>query len=283
LPAAQRLERLCALVPGELTGTDRKSGMLPVLLDPLNGAPLWLIGPVLLAVMAGAFFAGRRLRVRAVRRAAAADRTPDEGGDRDGFIISAVLGLLALLLGFTFSLAVQRFEERRELVVAEANAIGTAYLRAQILDSPHRERLSRLLVQHLDIELALAAEGFPTSGPLRAKSDRVLTDVWAATVAALDTPKSNTLGYVLTDAIDPVIDLDASRTEARAEQIPTRVFLILMIYLLSAACLLGYETEKGHATLIACFVLALMSLHPRVPGADGTVKGIACTTTAGRI
>src|SRR5262249_7645687 len=150
--------------------------------------------------------------------------------------------------------------ERRQLVLSQANAIGTAYLRVQVLDPPHRARLSRLLVRHLDLQLALAAADYPVSGALREKSDKVLTDLWAGTLAALDAPKAAPFTVPLTNAINAVIDLDTSRTAARAERVPPRVLVILLIYLLSAACLLGYETEKGRATLIACFVLGLMTL-----------------------
>ncbi|HUO91179.1 MAG TPA: hypothetical protein VMU08_18560 [Rhizomicrobium sp.] len=183
-----------------------------------------------------------------------------KGSSYDGFIVSAVLGLLALLLGFSFSLAVQRFEERRQLVVEEANAIGTAYLRVQLLDQPHRARLSSLLVQHVDNEIDVASEGFPSSGPVRERSDRVLTDIWAATLAALDSPKTSPFAYALASAMNAVIDLDASRMAARAARVPQRVFVILLIYLLSAATLLGYESEKGRATMIAVSVLVSMTL-----------------------
>src|SRR5215469_14965767 len=108
-----------------------------------NDLPIWPIGVALLALLTGAFFLGRFMHRRATRRGRVRQNTAF-----DGFIVSAVLGLLALLLGFTFSLAIQRFEERRQLVMQEANAIGTAYLRAQLLDSPHRERLSRLIVDY---------------------------------------------------------------------------------------------------------------------------------------
>ena len=57
-----------------------------------------------------------------------------------------ILGLLALLTGFTFSIAIGRFETRRELVLEHANAVGTAYLRVQLLPEPHLARMSGLIV-----------------------------------------------------------------------------------------------------------------------------------------
>jgi len=64
-------------------------------------------------------------------------------------IYSAILAMLGLLLGFSWAMAQQRFEARRELVVEEANAIGTTYLRAQALPEPHRGDVSKLIRQYV--------------------------------------------------------------------------------------------------------------------------------------
>ena len=102
--------------------------------DWVNNAPLALLGLVVPALMAIAAGCGVALRIRNNRRNAAPERGASDG--LEGYIVSAVLGLLALLMGFTFSLAVDRFEIRRSLVLAEANAIGTSYLQAQLLEEP---------------------------------------------------------------------------------------------------------------------------------------------------
>ena len=117
--------------------------------SPLTALPVLLLGTILLVIVIGLTWAGMRIRMKAAGRArAAAGRAEDvdEEEDANGAIVSAVLGLLALLLGFTFALAVNRFETRRALVLEEANAIGTAYLQTQVLPQPHRERLSMLLI-----------------------------------------------------------------------------------------------------------------------------------------
>ena len=70
-----------------------------------------------------------------------------------GGIEAASLGLLALLLGFTFALALNRFDRRRELVVKEANAIGTTWLRASLLPEPHRAPVRDLLRRYVDARI----------------------------------------------------------------------------------------------------------------------------------
>src|SRR5206468_3908812 len=127
---------------------------------------LWPIGLVLLALLTSALFCGRWLRAKA--DSAAAER--GQKRELDGYIVSAMLGLLAVLLGFTFSLATSRYEARRLLVVTQATTIKTAYFRVQLLDSPHRENLSRLMVSYLGSQLALANSGYPTTGVLRTRT-----------------------------------------------------------------------------------------------------------------
>ena len=73
---------------------------------------------------------------------------------------AAPWSLLGLLLAFSFGMVLTRYEARRELVVREANAIGTSYLRAQFLNEPYRTRLSTLLVEYAENRVQLAsAEG----------------------------------------------------------------------------------------------------------------------------
>ncbi len=229
--------------------------MLASLLEQMDGWPIWQIALLLLVLLTAGFFGGRLLHIGLTSR----HKKVRRNAGFEGFVVSAVLGLLALLLGFTFSLATQRFEERRQLVVADANAIGTAYLRVQLLDPPHRERLSDLIRSHLENELDRANAGFPTTGPLIAQDNEVLTQIWAATLAALDSPRETPFAFVLTAAMNNMIDLDASRKAAHLARVPSRVFAILWIYLLSAAILLGYEVGKGGGTLVACLVLLLMT------------------------
>jgi hypothetical protein len=221
-----------------------------------SSAPLWLLGLIIFALPASAFFVGHWLRLRAEKSGSPAQ----EKNDFDGYIVSAVFGLVALLLGFTFSLAIQRFEQRRQLVLEEANAIETAYLRVQILASPHRERLSALLRDHIANELALSAVGFPDSGALRERGDKTMQDIWSATVAALDVPRAASMSLMLAAPINSVLDIASDRTASREARIPIRVFMTLWIYLSCTGGVLGRVMGTGRGGLIACFMLALMTL-----------------------
>ena len=70
-----------------------------------------------------------------------------------GGIHAAVLGMLGLLLGFTFAMALERYDKRRILVIQEANAIGTTFLRASLLPEAHQAPVEDLLRRYLDLRL----------------------------------------------------------------------------------------------------------------------------------
>jgi len=90
--------------------------------------------------------AGHWLGVRAARKGAAVVSTLE----------GAILGLLALMIGFTFSMALSRFEARRDAAVTEAAAIGTTALRARLLPAPHDRTSVKLLREYVQIRLDLA-------------------------------------------------------------------------------------------------------------------------------
>jgi uncharacterized membrane protein len=80
-------------------------------------------------------------------------RVGKQGGDSVPTLEAAVLGLLALMIGFTFAMALSRFEARRDAVLNEANAIGTTALRARLLHEPHRTEVLKLLREYVQIHL----------------------------------------------------------------------------------------------------------------------------------
>lgn len=120
----------------------------------ISTAPVISVAAFVLVLMAAAASVGAALKTSHEKRQVATGEASGEG--QEAYIVSAVLGLLALLMGFTFSLAVDRYETRRALVLEEANAIGTAWLRAQLLEAPHRDRIGGILIAYADNRLALS-------------------------------------------------------------------------------------------------------------------------------
>jgi hypothetical protein len=222
----------------------------------LGDAPVWQIGLVLMLIMLAASALGEWLFQRRTK-AAAGDKAA-EGGE--GYIVSATLGLLALLMGFTFSLAVDRFEARRILVLDEANAIGTTYLRTQMLEPGDRARISQMLIDYTDNRLVLAQAPRDRVEPLLAKNDQMLTDLWTATLAAWPSIKGLDFSSSYLETMNNMIDLDSARKAARLARVPTAVFFVLFVYVVMAAGVLGYAGANKHGRGATVFLFLLLTL-----------------------
>lgn len=217
--------------------------------------PLWLVAVGLFIGMLIAREAGKSLRDR--RRTLAGE----ESGD--AFAMTSVLGLLALLIGFTFSIALSRYESRRELVVQEANAIGTTWLRMQLLDQPDRARMEALLRQYVDARIAFGAARTPSEERRQYERTEVLQgELWGALMSAVapfrDTPRAS----LLIGTTNEAIDLAAERFATRQAHIPQRILRMLAIFALLTAGMVGYErgTQRKATTLLFILLTLAVSL-----------------------
>jgi hypothetical protein len=238
----------------------------------LHTAPLLGIGIVLLAVM----FLAVELGYRGHRWL---DRDEPHAGRQSGHdhLLQAVLGLLALLLGFTFSLALDRFEVRRDLVTQEANAISTTWLRAQILQEPNRSSMSGLLRRYLDARLAWS-EG-DQSLELQGRTAAIQDELWTAVGKAIRTDPSGELSQDVMGAMNTSFMAATSRAVARSTDIPDQVLAILYLYAVLSMVLLGYilgAAGKPHriatALLLVLLTLALVVILDLDRPLDGSIQ-----------
>jgi len=229
----------------------------------LYATPFWLIAVTIFVGMAASAWTGHYLRKRREYGGAARRKDKDEDS-KEGLVVSSVMGLLALLIGFTFSLAIDRFDTRRERVLMEANAVGTTYLRTQLLEEPHRSRISGLLVRYADLSLALSqATPGPEQQLLLAKNDALITDLWSATVAAFPSMKGYDFSSTYLESMNEVIDLNAARQQARRARVPSEILLVLCLYQFIAAGVIGYVLigrggQRTGTLLLLLFGLSLV-------------------------
>jgi hypothetical protein len=173
-------------------------------------------------------------------------------------IQGALLGLLALLLGFTFSIASHHFDERSEAMKEEANAIGTTYLRAQALpESVRQETLDTLKsyvetrIQESGISLDKEAEIQPLlqeAGKLRAKLWRL------AMQAVKDDDRVTTTGLYI-QTLNSLIDTYGTRDEALNRHIPEEVNILLGIAIVLSGLSIGYTSALyNHRPSVAALV-----------------------------
>jgi hypothetical protein len=157
-------------------------------------------------------------------------------------IQAAILGLLGLLLAFTFSMAAARYENRRGLVLQESNAIGTAYLRAQMLPEPHRIQVTGLLRDYVDTRLAFYDAGVDPIKLQQAidKTVKLQDQLWqqAIAVSAID-PRSVPTGLFI-QSLNEVIDLHSARLAAMKNRVPEVVIDLIFLASVVTLGLIGY-------------------------------------------
>jgi uncharacterized membrane protein SirB2 len=191
-------------------------------------------------------------------------------------IQGSVLGLLALLLAFTFGMAQSRFEFRQREVLEESNAIGTAYLRTRLLPELYRTDAANLLRQYVDARLEFY-EARMDSTKLSAAigtSEQVQRKLWSQAIAAsAQDPRSVSIALYL-QSLNEVIDVHSKRVAAFRNRVPEIVLVLLLAVGILAMAVTGYGWAQGNrphrlltgilSILIALVVLVIMDLdRPR--------------------
>lgn len=153
---------------------------------------------------------------------------------------ASILGLLAFMLAFTFSLAFSRFDNRREAVVEEANAIGTTWLRAQLLPEPYRSEIAELLRQYIQLRTQKFTPD--TIGELIAQSEQLQKKLWTQATAAAERNPQSILTSLFLQSLNESIDLHTKRTFVGLySRIPLMIWLTLFSLTLVGLASVGYQ------------------------------------------
>lgn len=202
----------------------------------------------------------------------------DEKEQPVGAMVASILGLVALVLGFTFSLAASRFDARRMAVLEEANAIGTTFLRARLLPDPERGEVARLLREYVEVRIRGTQEG-QTEQAL-ARSEQIHELLWAQAVAAAEKDTGSFMTGVFIQSLNETIDLHAKRVLVG---IRSRIPLVIWIGLFGLALLgmaaVGYQaalsaTRRSPAmlALVMAFAVVLLLIADLDRGQEGLLR-----------
>ena len=180
-----------------------------------------------------------------------------------GVLQAALLGVVGLILAFGLSLAVGRYEDRRAAVVSDANAIGTTYLRAQILAEPVRTRSLALLRGYNDLALRMSHE-VPSSPAMRrtiAAEDVVQRRLWRLAGQAVDRAPVASVPRLYVDALNTLIDEQTVRVSALNNRVPGSVLALEVIGAALALGLLGlYLSVLGRGLWPMALATVLVTL-----------------------
>jgi hypothetical protein len=201
-----------------------------------------LLALALFAGMLGTFEIGRRIGARRL--------AGDPGGltKGAGAAEGAVFALLGLLLAFTFSGAASRFEDRKWFINSEANAIGTAYLRLDLLPGETQVPLRDLFRRYVAIRATVYQNAHKQDEVIAglAQSAALQNEIWKQAVAAMKLPGASPQAtMLLVPALNEMIDITATRQTATRNHPPNVIFVLLGVLALIGALLVGYGTSAN--------------------------------------
>ncbi len=189
----------------------------------------------------------------------------NQEGARSGVstLEGAVFGLLGLIIAFTFSSAISRFEVRRQLIVEECNDIGTAYLRVDLLPGSAQPAMRELFRQYLDSRLA-TYQFLPDLAAAKeelARSAKLQSEIWQRSVIESRLPDAHPdAARLLLPALNAMIDITTTRTTATQIHPPRIIYVLLFVLALTSSLLAGYAMAEGRGRTwihMLCFSLAL--------------------------
>lgn len=196
------------------------------------------------AICSLALFAGILLSIQIGRRIGARRLAQEGGSAEKGFaaVEGAVFALLGLVLAFSFSGALSRFDARRQLVVEEANDIGTAWLRIDLLPAGAQPGMRDLFRRYLDsrIEVYRKLPDVVAAKAELGKSAALQAEIWKLAVSSTATG-SSAGPMLLLPALNAMIDITTTRTEAARLHPPLVIFAMLGVLTLACSVFAGYD------------------------------------------
>ena len=199
------------------------------MMAPTSGIGLFVGMMILLEI-------GRRI---GLRRAA---EDPEGARAGVGAVEAAILALLGLLLAFTFSGAGARFDARRNLIVEETNAIGTAYLRLDMLPAAAQPALREHFRGYIDMRLDVYRKlpDMIAANEALAKANNLQREIWQQAVTAVQEGAPIQAAVIVLPALNAMIDITTTRTMAGQMHPPSVVFVMLIVLPHVSALLAGY-------------------------------------------
>jgi hypothetical protein len=236
---------------------------------PMDALPLWGLFGATVTVVLLSIEGGYRLGRYRHRR------SEDEKEMPVGAIVGASVGLLGFILAFTFGLAASRFNSRREIIVEEANAIGTTYLRAGLLPNNRGLTIRKLLGEYVDARLEVAQTGNIEQGLRR--SDELHRQLWKeAEAVGQEHPDSIVVGLFI-QSLNETIDVHAKRVlVGLRNRLPGGLWATLYLVTMLTMAGVGYHeglSNSRRSMAILVLVLTFSAILTLVADLDRPTEG----------
>jgi len=177
-----------------------------------------------------------------------------------GVILTAALTLLGLIIGFSFAMAVSRYDQRKTYEEAEANAIGTEYVRADFLPAEHAAKVRDLLRKYLDQRVAfyLAADDSQLRR-VNAETGKLQAELWSTVVRAVS-PQQTPIEALVVSGMNDVLNSQGYTQAAWWNRIPVAAWGMMGLVAISCSLLFGFGERRGGALALVLPLIVSISL-----------------------
>jgi hypothetical protein len=217
--------------------------------------PSSLLAVLIFLAILGAIYFGFRYRhwLLAKRRV--------EGKENIGAIEGSLLGLMALLMAFTFSIAAEKFDRSRRVLVEEANAISTAILRCDLYPDSIRTLLRADFSQYVDARIAYydARDNQKLIQESLQKTDYYSARIWKRVAESAQNLQNRARTEVMVTALNNMIDIVTTRESYRIAKVPPIVFWALVLITAMGGFLVGYANRADKENIVLVTAFALMT------------------------
>jgi hypothetical protein len=194
-----------------------------------------------------------------------------------GAVVGAMLGLLAFILAFTFGMTAERFQTRKSLLLDEVNAIGTAYLRIDILTEPERSEVRKLMREYVDIRANLPTDLKKLEKAIE-RAEELQSKIWSHVMSFATAYRDSDTTALIIDSMNKVFDLHTSRVTVGIKyRIPWVIWFVLYLISIITMVAVGYQFGLSgvddiqiNVLLTICFSLVILL----IADLDSTTKGL---------
>jgi hypothetical protein len=238
----------------------------------LDMFPLWAVyvGTVVVVLVAAEI--GFRIGLWLKRR------DPDSvGTTMTAAVVGGMLGLMAFLMAFTIGIVLDQHGGRKAMVVTEANAVGTAYLRAGFLDEPDRTSSRDLLREYVEVRLAAAADPEALLESAMTRSEEIHGELWSIVEEQVRQGNESDIMALFVESVNEVIDVHSLRLTATTLRLPRLLGLVLYAATILSFLLVGVanssDKERDQIAL-TIFALAFVAVLIIIVDLDRPQQGL---------
>ena len=217
--------------------------------------PAWVIGIIIFLLILLANWLGFNYRKRLF------EKKPENIPENLGTLEGSLLGLLALMLAFSFGMGASKYESRRSLAVHEANAIGAAILRLDMYPDSIKEEFIPDFDKYIDTRMAYYKANFreaPRNAALK-ETEEVFNRMWKKATLLSRNPANLASSQQMIPKLTEMIDLVIERNALREARIPFLILAMLLLLTLVSAFMSGYSHKAKKRNLIMITAFALMT------------------------